>query len=284
MDSMDSIEKMAAGSLDQVLELVSTWGLQVVGAIAVLIVGRWVAALLRRSTRRGLERAGMDASLVPFLSSLVYYLALAVVLIAVLNLFGIETTSLVAVVGAAGLAVGLALQGTLGNFAAGVMLLVFRPFRVGDFVDAAGIAGTVQEIGIFVTIVNTPDNVRMIVPNSEIGGGIIKNFSANDRRRNDLVIGISYDDDIGVAVRTIEQVLKSDSRVHSEPAPVVAVGALGESSVDLLVRPWCNASDYWPLRWDLTRKIKEELESAGCSIPYPQRDVHLPSGAAERAA
>jgi small conductance mechanosensitive channel len=278
------MEEVVQGSYDQVIDLVSSWGLQVLGAIAVLIVGRWVAGVIRRNVRRGLERAGTDASLVPFVSSMVYYLVLTVVVIAVLNLFGIQTTSLIAVVGAAGLAVGLALQGTLSNFAAGVMLLVFRPFRIGDYVDAAGIAGTVQEIGIFVTILHTPDNVKMIVPNSEISSGIIKNFSANDQRRNDLVIGISYDDDIGVAVRTIEKVLKSEGRVRSEPEAVVVVGELGDSSVNLLVRPWCDASDYWPLRWDLTRKLKEELEKAGCSIPYPQRDVHLPAGAADRAA
>ena len=281
---MDSVEEMVGGSFEQIVELMSSWGLQVIGAIAVLIVGRWAAGFIRKNVQRALERARTDASLVLFVSSLVYYLVLTVVVIAVLNLFGIETTSLIAVLGAAGLAVGLALQGTLSNFAAGVMLLIFRPFRIGDFVDTAGIAGTVQEIGIFVTILNTPDNVKMIVPNSEIGSGIIKNFSANDQRRNDLVIGISYDDDIGVAVRTIEKVLKSEGRVRSEPEAVVVVGELGDSSVNLLVRPWCDASDYWPLRWDLTRKLKEELEKAGCSIPYPQRDVHLPASAADRAA
>ena len=281
---MDSVEEMVGGSFEQMIELVSSWGLQVIGAIAVLIVGRWAAGFIRKNVQRALERARTDASLVPFVSSLVYYLVLTVVVIAVLNLFGIETTSLIAVLGAAGLAVGLALQGTLSNFAAGVMLLVFRPFRIGDFVDTAGIAGTVQEIGIFVTILNTPDNVKMIVPNSEISSGIIKNFSANDQRRNDLVIGISYDDDIGVAVRTIENVLQSEKRVLSEPEAVIAVNELGDSSVNLVVRPWCDASDYWPLRWDLTRTIKEELEKAGCSIPYPQRDVHLPAGAADRAA
>ena len=278
------MEEVVQDSFGQVVDLVSTWGLQVIGAVAVLIIGRWAAGFIRKSSRRGLQRAGTDASLVPFLSSMVYYLALTVVVIAVLNLFGIETTSLIAVLGAAGLAVGLALQGTLSNFAAGVMLLVFRPFHVGDFVDAAGVAGTVHEIGIFVTIVDTVDNVRMIVPNSQIGSSIIKNYSTNDRRRNDLLIGISYDDDIGVAVRTIEAVLKSDARVHSEPEPVVAVSELADSSVNLVVRPWCDASDYWPLRWDLTRKLKEELESAGCSIPYPQRDVHLPAAGADRAA
>jgi len=278
------MEEMVSGSLDQAVELVSTWGLQVVGALAVLIIGRWIAGLVRKAARRGLERANTDATLVPFISSILYYLVLTVVIIAVLNLFGIETTSLIAVLGAAGLAVGLALQGTLSNFAAGVMLLVFRPFRTGDFVDAAGIAGTVQEIGIFVTVVHTGDNVKIIVPNSEIGGGIIKNFSANDRRRNDLLIGISYDDNIGTAIGTIKRVLEADSRVLGDPEPVIAVHELGDSSVNLVVRPWCNASDYWPLRWDLTRTIKEQLEADGCSIPYPQTDVHVIETAASQTA
>lgn len=278
------MEELIQDSSAQVLALVSTWGLQVVGAIAVLIIGRWIAGMMRKAARRGLERTKTDATLVQFVSSLIYYIILAVVLIAVLGLFGIETTSLVAVLGAAGLAVGLALQGTLSNFAAGVMLLLFRPFGVGDFVDAAGVAGSVQEIGIFVTTLHTGDNVKILVPNSQIGGAIIKNFSANDRRRNDLLIGISYDDNIGVAVDTIQAILKAEPRVHAEPAPVVAVAELGDSSVNLVVRPWCDASDYWPLRWDLTRKIKEDLETAGCSIPYPQTDVHIVEGGASAAA
>jgi small conductance mechanosensitive channel len=197
------------------------------------------------------------------------------VVIAVLSLFGIETTSLIAVLGAAGLAVGLALQGTLSNFASGVMLLLFRPFKVGDYVEIAGEGGSVQEIGIFSTQLHTPDNVKIAIPNSAVYGQTIKNYSANDTRRNDLVIGISYDDDIARAVETIQRILAADSRVLEDPEPVVAVADLADSSVNLVVRPWCAGSDYWPLRFDLTRQIKEELEAAGCSIPYPQRDVHL---------
>jgi len=199
----------------------------------------------------------------------------AVVLIAVLNLFGIETTSLVAVLGAAGLAIGLALQGTLSNFSAGVMLLVFRPIKIGDYVEIAGHGGTVKEIGVFVTELATPDNVKIIIPNSSVFGDTIKNYSANDTRRIDLVMGISYDDDIAKAIDTINQVLGKESRLLSEPAPTVAVAELGDSSVNLVVRPWCAGSDYWPTRFDLTRALKEELEAAGCSIPYPQRDVHM---------
>jgi small conductance mechanosensitive channel len=262
-----------------VVTLVSTWGLQVIGALAVLIVGRIIAGSLRRVTRRAVERAELDAVLVPFISNGVYYLTLVVVVIAVLSLFGIETTSLIAVLGAAGLAVGLALQGTLSNFAAGVMLLIFRPFKVGDYVEVAGTGGSVQEVGIFSTVLHTPDNVKVTIPNSAVYGETIKNYSANDTRRNDLLIGISYGDDIARAIETIRGVLAGDSRVLDDPEPTVAVGELADSSVNLVVRPWCAGGDYWPLRFDLTRKLKEELEAAGCSIPYPQRDVHLNPGA-----
>jgi small conductance mechanosensitive channel len=260
---------------EAVPSLVSTWGLKVIGALAVLFIGRLVAGSLRKGLKRLLVKSGVDQTLVPFLSSLAYYLAMTFVVIAVLGLFGIPTASLIAVLGAAGLAVGLALQGTLSNFAAGVMLLVFRPFRVGDRIETAGATGDVESIGIFTTTLNTPDNVRVIVPNSEAAGGIIKNFTANDTRRIDLVVGVSYDDDLALAARTIEQVLAGDSRVLADPAPAVAVSEMADSSINFVVRPWCATGDYWSVRFDLTRKLKEELEAAGCSIPFPQRDVHL---------
>lgn len=254
---------------------VAQWGLQVLGAVAVLVLG-WIAAgLVRRAIRRALERAAVDTTLRPFVAGLVYYGVLAVVGVAVLSLFGIQTASLVAVLGAAGLAVGFALQGTLSNFASGVMLLLFRPLKVGDYVEVAGTDGSVIEIGIFSTVLNSPDNVRLVVPNSKIYGDTIKNYHGFDTRRVDLVIGIGYDDDIGLAIETIHSVLGDDDRVLPEPEPVIAVHELGDSSVNLVVRPWCDVSEYWPLRWDLTRRLKEELEAAGCSIPYPQRDVHL---------
>jgi len=269
---MDSTVDQA---VQNVVTLVSTWGLQLAGALAVLIIGRFLCGVARKSVRRAMESRRVDPSLIPFASNLVYFVLLAAVLIAVLGLFGIETTSLVAVLGTAGLAIGLALQGTLGNFSSGVMLLLFRPFHVGDFIDAAGVAGTVVEIGVFSTIMNTPDNVKIIVPNSGIFGATIKNFSANDTRRNDIVLGISYDDDISNAIAVVNAVLSKDSRVLSDPEPVVAVSELADSSVNLVVRPWCRKEDYWGLRYDLTRKLKEELEQGGCSIPYPQHDVHL---------
>ena len=263
----------------EITAFVTQWGLKVVGAVAVLVIGRIVAGMLRGAVKRGLTRAGVDATLLPFLSGLVYYAALAVVLIAVLNLFGVETTSLVAILGAAGLAIGLALQGTLSNFSSGVMLLVFRPFKVDDVVEVAGIVAKVVKIEVFNSVLKTGDNVRVVIPNSQIYGSIIKNYNGYDTRRIDLVMGVSYDDDMQVAADTMMSILQADARVLKDPAPVVAVHELADSSVNFVVRPWCNASDYWALRWDLTRALKEGLEKAGCSIPYPQRDVHVKQGA-----
>jgi len=257
------------------VDLLTQWGLKVVGAIALLIVGRMVAGLLRKMTRRAMTKGDVDATLVPFLSSLVYYLALAVVVIAVLGLFGIQTTSLIAILGAAGLAVGLALQGTLSHFASGIMLLIFRPFRVGDFVEVSGTLGTVDEIGIFTTTLTSPDNIKISVPNSQIYGNTIKNMNGHETRRVDMVMGVSYDDDLALAMETMRRVIQEDDRVLAEPEPQIAVAELADSSVNFVVRPWCKAEDYWSLKFDLTRRFKEALEAAGCSIPYPQRDVHM---------
>jgi small conductance mechanosensitive channel len=262
-------------AMETAFELLSAWGMSVIGAIALLIIGRMVAGWVRRSITKALTRANTDASLIPFFASMVYYVVLGFVLIAVLSLFGIETTSLIAVFGAAGLAVGLALQGTLSNFAAGVMLLIFRPIRVGDFVEVAGQAGTVAEISIFNTIMNTGDNVRITIPNAQVYGDTVKNYSFNDTRRIDLVMGIGYGDNIGTAISIIERVITGDERTLRDPAPTVAVAELADSSVNLVVRPWCKKEDYWALRWDLTRKLKEELEAGGCNIPFPQHDVHV---------
>lgn len=271
----EAISEGMGEAIETAFELLSTWGISVVGAIALLIIGRIVAGWIRSSVTKGMTRASIDASLIPFFASMAYYVVLGFVLIAVLSLFGIETTSLIAVFGAAGLAVGLALQGTLSNFAAGVMLLIFRPIRVGDYVEVAGQGGTVAEISIFSTILNTPDNVRIMIPNAQVYGDTVKNYSFNDTRRIDLVMGIAYGDNIGTAVSIIERVITADERTLTDPSPTVAVAELGDSSVNLVVRPWCKKEDYWPLRWDLTRKLKEELEAGGCSIPFPQQDVHV---------
>ena len=262
--------------VSKLTELMSAWGLKVLGALVVLVVGLMVAKSVRKGMRRAMAKSGrIDDTLIPFISGIVYYILLAALLIAVLQMFGIQTTSLVAVLGAAGLAIGLALQGTLSNFAAGVMLLVFRPFKVGDFVEAGGVSGSVKEIGIFSTVMFTPDNIKIVMPNSAVNGQTIKNYTANDTRRNDMTMGVSYDDDLGKARDVILKVLGADERVLEEPAPVVAVSELADSSVNFVVRPWCKKEDYWDLRFDLLRNMKEELEAAGCSIPYPQNDVHL---------
>lgn len=263
------------GLLEAASQVVTTWGLRVVGAIVLFVVGLVICKTVSGMVRRALERAKVDPTLAPFFAKMTYYLCLAFVVIAVLNLFGVETTSLAAVLGAAGLAVGLAVQGTLSNFASGVMLLVFRPFKVGDFVEAGGVAGSVVEIGVFATTFNTGDNVRIVTPNSSVYGQTIKVYTANPTRRNDMVIGISYDDDIGKAIDVIKGILDADPRVLKDPEPVVAVSELGDSSVNLVVRPWCTKEDYWGLRFDFLRSCKEKLEAAGCSIPYPQTDVHL---------
>jgi small conductance mechanosensitive channel len=261
--------------LDSAWQMVVNNYLQAVAAIVILIVGRLFAGWARRLTRKALERGNVDATLVPFVAKLVYYSVMAVVVIAVLNRLGVATTSVVAIFGAAGLAVGLAMQGTLANFASGVMLLIFRPFQLGDFVDAGGTMGSVEEIGIFATTLKSPDNIKITVPNSQVYGATITNYNGYETRRVDMVMGISYDDDIQTATDTIRGIVVSDERVLTDPEPQIAVSNLGDSSVDIVVRPWCNTADYWALRFDLNSKLKEGLESAGCSIPYPQTDVHL---------
>lgn len=272
---MDEYQELLGQGAGQMVDLVSQWGLKVVGALAVLIIGWWISSRVASAARRGLERAKVDATLVPFFSNMAYYLALAVTGIAVLNLFGIETTSLIAVLGAATVAIGLALQGTLSSFASGVMLLIFRPFKVGDFVDVGGVTGSVIEVSLFTTLLHTPDNVAIIVPNSQIYGAVIRNFSANSTRRHDITMGIGYDDDIGVAMETMLKVLQEDSRILPNPEPFLGVVELADSSVNILVRCWCESKDFFVLKTDLLREFKEKLEAAGCSIPYPQQDVHV---------
>jgi small conductance mechanosensitive channel len=255
--------------------LATQWGLKVVGALAVIVVGRILAGWLRGGVRKALTRADFDPTLVPFLANLVFIGMMTFILISAAGLVGIPVTSFVAIIGAAGLAVALAFQGTLSNFSAGVMLLTFRPFKVGDLVDAGGVTGLVREIGIFVTTITTLDNVKIIVPNTTISSSTIKNFSANPTRRIDLVMGVGYGDDLNVAIETIHTVLGEESRILADPAPQVAVSELGDSSVNIVVRPWVHSEDYWDVRFGLTKELKERLEAAGCEIPFPQRDVHL---------
>ncbi|MFQ5600246.1 MAG: mechanosensitive ion channel family protein [Candidatus Krumholzibacteriia bacterium] len=248
---------------DRMVVLVTDYGLGVIGAILILIVGRILAGLGRRTARRLMTRARVDPTIRTFVGNLVHYLVLAVAVVAALKKFGIETASLVAVLGAAGFAVGLALQGSLSNFAAGVMILVFRPFRVGDSVKAAGISGTVKEVRLFTTVLATPDNVKMIVPNSKVFGSTITNYSEYETRRLDLNVGFAYDTSIQKAKALLEGLVEAESRVLSAPAPLVAAQEFTGSSVNLLVRIWVRRTDYGLVRLDLARAIKETLDAHG---------------------
>jgi len=261
-------------------ELLAVWGLKVVYALTILVIGRMVVKAVTKLLIRLLQRTISDEALLAFVRSVVYALLLVVVVIAALDQLGVDTTSLVAVVGAAGLAVGLALKDSLQNVASGVMLIVNRPFKAGDYVEAGGKGGTVEKIGLFTTTMRSPDNCELTVPNSMITTDTIVNYSSRDSRRLDLTIGISYEDDIPHAKEVILKILSDDIRVLSDPEPVVAVGALGESSVDLFVRPWVAASDYWPLRFDLLEQIKQAFDDQHITIPYPQRVLHTVRDAA----
>ena len=250
------------------------FGIRLVTALLVFYFGRMAARILRKVFNRA-AATKLDDSLRKFSSSILYMLSMAVVVIAALDQLGVESTAAVAILGAAGLAIGLALQGSLGNFAAGFLLILFRPFKVGDFITAAGQSGTVDSVEVFTTTLITPDNRVIIVPNGQISSSSIINFSARDTRRIDLVIGIGYGDDIKQAKSVIEAIFEADERILAEPAPAVAVSELGESSVDLVVRPWVNRSDFWAVRCDITQTIKESFDKAGISIPFPQRDLHI---------
>ena len=261
--------------LESAMPSLTAWGLRIIGALAVFIIGSMIAKMIRGAMRKLLKRADVDETLTPFLCNMVYYAALAVVLIAVLGLFGVETTSLVAVIGAASFAVGLALQGTLSNFAAGVMLLLFRPFGVGDVISAGGVTGKVQMIGIFSSTFHTPDNRKIVVPNSKIYGDTIENVTALATRRIDMTFGVGYNDDLTVAKDTILRIASAHPLTLPEPAVQVEIVELADSSVNFICRPWSKTGDYWTVFFDLQKQMKEGLEAAGCSIPYPQQDVHL---------
>lgn len=245
-------------------------------ALVVLILGWTLAGTIAGLVRRRINATPqIDPTLGNFTASLVKWAILAMVLVAVLGIFGIEATSIVAVLGAASLAIGLALQGTLSDLAAGVMLVVFRPYKLGQFVDIGGTSGTVRDLNLFTTELVTPDNVQIIVPNGQAWGAIITNYSAHDTRRVDLVFGIDYGDDAGKAMEIIERTASADSRVLADPAPWVRVTNLGDSSVDLTARIWCRAEDYWELKFELTRRVKEAFDAGGISIPYPHSvEIH----------
>ncbi|MFC1709239.1 mechanosensitive ion channel family protein [Candidatus Omnitrophota bacterium] len=254
---------------------VAQYGLSLIAAILIFLIGKWLARFLSRLVEKLLLKTHVEKTLSTFVKNIVYAAMMVFVVLAALGKLGIQTTSFIAVLGAAGLAVGLALQGSLSNFASGVLILIFKPFKIGDFIIAGGTMGSVVEIGIFTTILNAPDNRREIVPNSKVTGDNITNFSAIENRRIDLVFGISYTDDMKKAKDVLMQVVTSDSRVLKEPAPVVAVSELGDSSVNLVCRPWVKPTDYWAVYFATVERGKEELEKAGITIPFPQRDVHL---------
>jgi len=251
------------------------WGINIVMAIAIFLIGRWLSAMLLNLTDKMLKKSGMDTMLVDFVHSILNALLLLFIIIASLDQLGVDTTSFIALIGAAGLAIGLALQGSLQNFASGVLLVVFRPFKVGHFIEAAGVAGVVEEIGIFSTRLKTGDNREIIVPNGAIYDGTITNNSARDTRRIDMVFGIGYDDDIRKVKEIMQHLMDADERIFKEPKPLIAVAELADSSVNFNVRPWVKSSDYWAVKFDFTEKLKLAFDDAGISIPYPQMDIHI---------
>lgn len=274
MEEIVSTEDMSKYT-DMAVEMVMGYGPKLLLAILVLIIGLWIINRFVNLMGKGMERSNTEPTLAQFLRNLVSIGLKALLLISVAGMIGIQTTSFIAVLGAAGLAVGLALQGSLGNFAGGVLILLFKPYRVGDYIEAQGIGGTVKQIQIFNTIINTVDNKRIVVPNGAISNGIITNYSAEPTRRVDFLFGIGYGDDIAKAKDVIRKLVEADERVFDDPAPTIVVSNLGDSSVDITVRVWANASDYWGLKFELTEKVKLAFDEADITIPFPQRDVHV---------
>ena len=262
-------------NLELIQELVVLYGVKILMALVIFIIGKWIVKKLANVVEKLMQKNEVDPAIRNFAGSIIYYALLVFVCIAALGQLGIQTASFVAIVGAAGLAVGLALQGSLSNFAAGVLLLIFRPFKVGDFVEIAGTSGVIQSIQIFTTELNTPDNKKVIVPNGGVISGNIVNYSANDTRRVDLVFGIGYSDDIDSARKVIEGILKAEKRVLEIPAATVAVVELADSSVNFVCRPWVNTADYWDVYFALTEAVKKAFDNSGISIPFPQQDVHM---------
>lgn len=261
--------------MDTAGDFILFYGLKVLIAVVIVVVGKKLARWLGDAVEKSLQKKEMDVEIQHFVSTLVYYAVLIFVMIAALGQLGIHTASFVAVIGAAGLAVGLALQGSLANFAAGVLILIFKPYRVGDFVEIAGVSGSIAKVLVFTTELNTGDNKRVIIPNGQAMGGTITNYSTNDTRRVDLVMGIGYGDDIDKAKKVLEEVVAADERVLQDPAPTIAVVALADSSVNFVVRPWVNKADYWGVHFALTEAVKKRFDEEGISIPFPQTDVHL---------
>lgn len=260
---------------EKLIELLYSYGPKVLAAVAILFFG-WIAAVLvRKILGRIMLKSRVDRTLVSFVANVIYATVIAFVIIAALGQLGIQTASFVAIIGAAGLAVGLALQGSLSNFASGVLMVIFKPLKIGDYVDAGGTSGTVEEIGIFSTILKTPDNKKIIVPNSKITSDNITNYSVNDIRRVDIVAGVSYEDDLDKVRKVLEEILSADERILKDPKWRIAVLELADSSVNFAVRPWVKTADYWDVYFLLNETIKKRFDAEGISIPFPQTDVHM---------
>ncbi|WP_417687792.1 mechanosensitive ion channel domain-containing protein [Pseudidiomarina sp.] len=256
-------------------DLIVSYVIKFIVAILILIIGKIIANSVAKLLGRGMTKKGVDGAVISFLSAIVKSVIFIAAVLMALSQVGVQTTSFIAILGAAGLAIGLSLQGSLSNMASGVLIIMFRPFRAGEYVDAGGVSGTVNEVNIFQTVLKTPDNKVVYVPNAQVTGQPITNYSREDTRRVDLLIGVSYDADLHKTKEVLESVLKADDRLLKEPAWNIQVHALNNSSVDFIVRPWVNSTDYWPVYWDLMREIKIALDKNDIGIPYPQMDVHL---------
>jgi small conductance mechanosensitive channel len=262
----------------QLQDIAIAWGLKVIAAIAIFIIGRWIAKLVRRAVSRVMEKADVEPIIIGFVSSIAYIALLAFVVVAALGQLGIQTTSFIAILGAAGLAIGLALQGSLANFAAGFLMIIFRPFKVGDFIEGAGVAGVVREIQVFTTTLKTPDNKTIIIPNAKLSGDNIINFSAEATRRVDMTVGVAYNADLAKVKDVLNDIISKDGRILADPAPQVVVAELADSSVNFVVRVWTNTGDFWGVKCDTTEAIKNRFDAEGIGIPVPQRDIHIVSG------
>ncbi len=265
--------------------LIQTNGIEFAGnlitAIVIFFVGKWIVNLVVKGLMKGMQKGELDTTLRRFIANLARMLLMLFVIIAAINALGVQTASLIALLGAAGLAVGLALQGSLSNFAAGVLIVLFRPYKVGDWIEGGGISGAVEEVQILTTVLKTGDNKRVIIPNSQIMGSTITNYSANDTRRVDLVVGVSYSDDLDKVRKELEDLVAADERILKDPAVTIAVSELADSSVNFVLRPWVNTADYWAVYFDLTERVKKRFDEVGISIPFPQRDVHIHNVAAD---
>ncbi len=263
------------GALIRIQELATLYGLKVVAALLIFIVGRWIAKIIQRVTEKILTKRSVDPIITSFVENFVYVVLLVFVILAALAQLGIQTTSFIAIIGAAGLAIGLALQGSLANFAAGFLILIFRPFKAGDYVEAGGVAGSIEKIHIFTTQLTTPDNKAVIIPNSRIMGDTITNYSAKETRRVEMVFGVGYNDDIDKVRSLIKDVIDHDGRILKDPEPMIVVSSLGDSSVNFTVRVWAKTPDYWGVFFENVEAIKKRFDAEGISIPFPQTDVHL---------